>query len=128
MGRWYVRPMTTGSEDVDRYIASFPDEESDVLDEVRGLIRAVVPEAEEKISYGMPTFVIDGKAFVYFAGWKTHVALYPVPPLKQPLESEVAPYRSGKDTVRFPLSEPVPADLVTRMVTAMREMRTGAGG
>jgi uncharacterized protein YdhG (YjbR/CyaY superfamily) len=120
--------VTSQPETVDEYIASFPDEEREVLEEVRRLLRAVVPEAEEKISYQIPTYTLDGKAFVYFAGWKTHVSLYPIHPLEQPLESEVAPYRSGKDTVRFPLSEPVPGNLITRIVTAMRDARTGAGG
>jgi uncharacterized protein YdhG (YjbR/CyaY superfamily) len=106
--------------DVDGYIASFPPEVQEVLKEMRLRIRQVLPDAIEEISYQIPTYKLEGKALVYFAGWKTHVSLYPVPPLDQPLETEVAAYRSGKDTVRFPLSEPLPADLVNRIVTDMR--------
>jgi uncharacterized protein YdhG (YjbR/CyaY superfamily) len=113
--------------DVDGYIASFPSEVQDVLREMRRRIRQVVPDAVEEISYQIPTYKLEGKAFVYFAGWKTHASLYPIPPLDQPLETEVAAYRSGKDTVRFPLSEPLPADLVSRIVTAMLDAREGAG-
>jgi uncharacterized protein YdhG (YjbR/CyaY superfamily) len=110
-------------DDVDGYIASFPLEVQEVLEEMRRRIQQVVPDALEEISYQIPTYKLDNKAFVYFAGWKTHVSLYPIPPLDQPLETEVAAYRSGKDTVRFPLSEPLPADLVARIVTAMRDAR-----
>jgi uncharacterized protein YdhG (YjbR/CyaY superfamily) len=114
-------------ETVDAYIASYPGEVQDVLRELRRRIQQVVPDATEEISYQIPTYKVEGKAFVYFAGWKSHVSLYPVPPLEEPLETEVAAYRSGKDTVRFPLSEPLPEDLVSRIVTAMRDAREDAG-
>jgi uncharacterized protein YdhG (YjbR/CyaY superfamily) len=114
-------------ETVDAYIASFPAEVQDVLKELRRRIQQIVPDATEEISYQIPTYKVEGKAFVYFAGWKSHVSLYPIPPLEEPLETEVAAYRSGKDTVRFPHSEPLPADLVSRIVTAMRNAREGAG-
>jgi uncharacterized protein YdhG (YjbR/CyaY superfamily) len=112
---------------VEGYIASFPSEVQEALNEVRGRIRRSVPDATEEISYQIPSYKLDGKAFIFFAGWKTHVSLHAIPHLDQPLETEVAAYRSGKDTVRFPFSDPVPADLVTRIVTAMRDARTDAG-
>jgi uncharacterized protein YdhG (YjbR/CyaY superfamily) len=120
--------VTAGFESVNEYIASFPNEVQEVLSEMRGLIREALPAAEEKISYQIPTYTVDGKAFIFFAAWKTHVSLHAIPLLDEPLESEVAPYRSGKDTIRFPLQDPLPGDLVTRIVTAMRDAKTGAGG
>lgn len=120
--------MTGTFGTVDDYIASFPSEVRSVLEETRRLVRGVLPDAVEGISYQIPTYRVEGEALVYFAGWKTHVSLHPVPVLDEPLEREVAPFRSGKDTVRFPLSEPIPGELVTRIITAMRDARTGAEG
>jgi uncharacterized protein YdhG (YjbR/CyaY superfamily) len=120
--------VTAGFETVDDYIASFPDEVQLELSEMRDLIRAALPTAEEGISYQIPTYSLDGKAFVFFAAWKSHISLHAIPLFEEPLESEVAAYRSGKDTVRFPLQDPLPGDLITRIVTAMRDARTGAGG
>lgn len=120
--------MAQNFDTVDGYIASFPPEVRAVLEDLRRLVRGVLPDAVEEISYEMPTYKVDGKALVYFAGWKSHVSLYPVPLLDEPLEREVAPFRSGKDTVRFPLSETIPDELVSRIVTALRDARTGAGG
>lgn len=120
--------MARRFDDVDAYIASFPAGVQEVLRELRRLVREVVPDAVEGISYQIPTYKVEGKAFVYFAGWKSHVSLYPMPPLEEPLETEVAAYRSGKDTIRFPLSEPLPTDLVSRIVSAMRDGRARAGG
>ena len=120
--------MAEKAQTVNEYIASFPPEVQEVLVELRRVIREVLPDAGEKISYQIPTYTIDGKYFIYFAGWKSHVSLYPIPSLDEPLDSEVAAYRSGKDTVRFPLQDPLPEDLITRVVIAMRDAKTGAGG
>ncbi len=78
-----------------------------------------VPGGEEVISYQIPTIKIDGKAVVYYAAWKSYISIYPVHPLDEPLESEVSRYRSGKDTVRLPLDEPMPFDLIGRVVEAL---------
>jgi uncharacterized protein YdhG (YjbR/CyaY superfamily) len=115
-------------ETVAEYIASFPPDVQEGLNDLRRLIYDVAPSVEEKISYKIPTYFLDGRTFVFFAGWKTHISLHAIPKLEEPLEREVAPYRSGKDTVRFPLGEPVPDELVTRILTSMRDARTGAGG
>jgi uncharacterized protein YdhG (YjbR/CyaY superfamily) len=101
---------------VDDYIDSFPLDVQSVLRELRATIENVVPEAEETISYQMPTVMLDGRYLVYFAAWKHHVGLYPIPPADQILERELAPYRASKGTVRFPLGEPIPYGLVERMV------------
>jgi len=115
--------MTTQTSPVDEYIAGFPADVQSILQTVRSTIHGVVPESGEKISYKMPTITMDGKALLYFAGWKHHVGMYPVPRLDEGLEGEVAPYRASKDTVKFPLKSGVPFDLVERIVTEMVRRR-----
>ena len=108
---------------VDAYIESFPPEVQVILEEIRRRIHAAAPGTEETISYRIPTVTLDGKYLVYFAGWKRHVSLYPIHTLDEPLEDEVAVYRSGKDTLQFPLNEPVPYDLIERIVGELVEKR-----
>jgi len=102
-------------ESVEDYIASFPEETRAPLAGVRRTIREAAPRAEEKISYGMATFTLDGRPLVYFAGWKKHIGLYPVPTGDADFEAAIGPYRRAKDTVRFPIARPVPLDLVTQI-------------
>jgi uncharacterized protein YdhG (YjbR/CyaY superfamily) len=98
---------------VDEYIASFPVETQAKLRELRATIHATAPEAEEKISYGMPTFYLQGN-LVYFAGWKKHIGFYAIP--SAAFADELAEYTVSKGAVQFPLDQPLPVDLITRMV------------
>ena len=100
---------------IDEYIAGFPQPVQAVLERVRSTIRKAVPGAEEAISYQMPTFKLNGRYVLYFAGWKQHYSLYPsTDPLVAAFKDDLAPYEvSGKGTIRFPLSEPVPVKLIT---------------
>jgi uncharacterized protein YdhG (YjbR/CyaY superfamily) len=100
---------------VDAYIAGFPPDVQRVLQEVRTTIRNAAPGATETISYQMPTFDLDGRHLVYFAGYKKHVGVYPVPLASEELP-ELAEYEAGKGTARFPLDRPMPLDLITRIV------------
>ena len=100
---------------VDDYIASYPEETRTQLAGVRRAIRRAVPQAGEKISYGMATFTIGGKPLIYYAGWKNHVGLYPVPTGDDAFEKAIGPYRRAKDTVRFPINRPVPLELVAEI-------------
>ena len=111
------------AETVDEYIAEFPEDVRPLLDEVRAAIHRVLPDAPEEIKYGMPAVMLGGRHAIYFAGWKTHLALYPVYRSDGPLEAELAPYRSGKDSLRFPLSRPIPYDLIERTVAMMAELK-----
>ena len=110
---------------VDEYIASFPPDVRDVLQEVRRTIHEVVPDAGEKISYQIPTITLDGKALMYFSGWKSHIAVYPIPPLDDALAADIAPYRSGQGTLKFPLTKPIPYPLITRLTQAFLTARAG---
>lgn len=110
-------------ESIDEYIASFPAEVREVLDEVRRTIHAAVPNAAEKISYQMPTITLDGTPLLHFSAWKTHIAIYPIPPTDEPLTAALTPYRSGKGTLKFPLDKPIPYDLITRVTEAFVRQR-----
>lgn len=115
--------MATTFATVDEYIGSFPDDVRIILEEIRRRIRAAVPEAAETISYQIPTFTLDGSAFVYFAGWKHHVAVYPIPSGDEAFEGELAPYRAAKGTLKFPLKQPIPFDLIERVAGLLAAQR-----
>jgi len=104
-------------DSVEDYIASFPLDVQAVLEEVRDTVMRAVPEAGEKISYQIPTITVDGRALMYFAGWKAHVSIYPLPEGDPELDEAMAPYRSGASTAKFPLAEPIPYELITRIAT-----------
>jgi uncharacterized protein YdhG (YjbR/CyaY superfamily) len=110
-----MKANAAAPKNVDEYIAGFPRSVQTVLKRVRTTIRKAVPGAEEAISYQMPTFKLNGRYVLYFAGWKQHYSLYPsTDPLVAAFKDDLAPYEvSGKGTIRFPLSEPVPVKLIT---------------
>jgi uncharacterized protein YdhG (YjbR/CyaY superfamily) len=102
---------------IDEYIAGFPRETQALLEEIRKTIREAAPKAEETISYDMPTFTLGGSYLIYFAGWKKHIALYPVSgKLLDQLGEELSKYKGSKGSVHFPLNKPMPLDLITRIV------------
>lgn len=101
---------------VDDYIASFPQDVQEIMQQLRGAIRTAAPEAEEKISYQMPTFTLNGKYLVYFAGWKTHIAFYGAPRGDAEFTEDLSTYETGQGTLNFPLNEPIPFDLITKIV------------
>ncbi|MBA3279607.1 MAG: DUF1801 domain-containing protein [Geodermatophilaceae bacterium] len=104
---------------IDDYIASYPDDVQEILEKVRRTIRSAVPEPGETISYAMPTITLDGRPLVYFAAWKHHIGLYPIPRADAATERDLAPYRSTKDTVKLPLDKPIPYDLVKRLAALL---------
>ncbi|WP_328326065.1 DUF1801 domain-containing protein [Kribbella sp. NBC_00382] len=105
-------------QSVDEYLASFPAEVQTILEQVRSTIHGAVAGAGEKISYQIPTITLDGKALMYFSGWKNHISLYPLPPLSDDLATEIKPYLSGKATLKFPLTKPIPYDLIANLTKA----------
>lgn len=112
---------------VDDYIASFPVEVQQVLQQVRRTIHAAAPGLEEAISYGIPTMRRDGRYLVYFAGWKSHVSVYPVPEGDAAFAREAEQYRSGKGTLKFPLARPIPHELITRQVELLAQAHATRG-
>ena len=106
----------TGFKSVDEYIASQPDSVQGVLERVRSTIRKAVPEAEEVISYKIPTYKLPGGPVLYFAGWKQHFSLYPATAnVVEAFRDEIAPFVVSKGTIRFSLSQPVPVKLIGRI-------------
>ena len=115
---------------VDEYIAGFPPEVAERLQRIREIIVAEVPEAEEKVRYGIAAVMLGGRYAVHYAGWKRHIGLYPVPTLDEPLESRIAPFRAEKDSVVFPHAQPIPYELigeVTRAIVARRAAAQSEG-
>jgi len=113
-------------ETIDAYVASFPEDVQRALRVVREAIRRAVPGTDETMSYGIPTYTWQGRYVVYFAGWKHHVSVYPVPHVEGALERELAPHRAGRGTLRFPLDEPVPVALIERVVALLMDQRRQA--
>ena len=102
--------------DIDDYIARFPTAVQETLEAIRRTIRTEMPDAEETISYQIPTFKLNGKPVIYFAGYKNHVGVYPAPVGNPAFKGDLTPYASGKGTVRFPLSRPIPFPLLRKIV------------
>ena len=108
---------------IDDYLASLAPASAEAVSEIRRRVHEAVPDAQETISYDIPTFTRDGRAFVNVAGWAKHVSLYPVPDVDEELEREVSAYRSGASTLKLPLSRDIPYDLVSRLVVLLAEQR-----
>jgi uncharacterized protein YdhG (YjbR/CyaY superfamily) len=116
----------TGCKSVDEYIGLQPEAVRGVLERVRGAIRKAVPDAEETISYVIPTYKLRGSPVLYFAGWKKHYSLYPASGgLVAAFQDELAPYQVSRGTIRFPLSEPVPVKLIERIAKFRAEEAAG---
>ncbi len=111
-----MKSNKVGFTSIDEYIATFPEEVQKILEEVRATIKAAAPAAEEKISYQIPTFTLNGKGLISFAGWKKHIAMYPIPSGTEAFNKEISKYIAGKGTLKFPLDKPLPLKLISKMV------------
>jgi uncharacterized protein YdhG (YjbR/CyaY superfamily) len=100
---------------VDEYISTFPKDTQVILNKIRETIREIVPEATETISYQMPTFKLNGKYLVYFAAWKNHIGFYATPSGNDAFQKELSKYKVAKGSIQFPLSEPIPYDLIKKI-------------
>ncbi|HKZ95220.1 MAG TPA: DUF1801 domain-containing protein [Candidatus Bathyarchaeia archaeon] len=104
------------SKTMDEYVAKFPKNVRDVLQELRRVIRESAPKAEETISYGIPTFDLNGRHLVHFAAYKNHVGFYPTSSGIKAFKKELSPFKTSRGTAQFPLSKPIPFDLVKKIV------------
>ena len=100
---------------IDDYIAGFPQDVQQKLQDLRRIIREAAPEASEKISYQMPTFALNGN-LVYFAAYKNHIGFYPSTSGITHFKKELSKYKGAKGSVQFPLDKPMPLDLIKRIV------------
>jgi uncharacterized protein YdhG (YjbR/CyaY superfamily) len=104
-----------GFTSIDEYIATFPEETQKILEELRATIKAAAPDAEEKISYQMPTFDLKGN-LVHFAAFKNHIGFYPTPSGIQAFKQELSIYEGAKGSVKFPIDKPMPLELISKIV------------
>jgi uncharacterized protein YdhG (YjbR/CyaY superfamily) len=107
-------PSKKQFETMDEYIKAFPKDIQSILRKIRQSIRKVAPEAEETISYRMPAFKLKSSVLVYFAAFRKHIGLFP--PAPREFKNEVSKYEGPKGNLKFPTDEPIPYDLITRIV------------
>ena len=100
---------------IDEYIATFPKEIQNILQKLRQVIREAAPQAREAISYQIPTFKLNGN-LVHFAAFKDHIGFFPTSSGVAAFEKELSRYKTSKGTIRFPLDEPIPFDLIRKIV------------
>ena len=104
-----------GYNSIDEYIATFPAETQKILQALRATIKAAAPDADEKISYQMPTFALKGN-LVHFAAHKNHIGFYPTPSGIEAFKQELSLYEGAKGSIRFPIEEPLPLELISKIV------------
>ena len=106
--------MAAQSSPIDLYIAGFPKDVQKILKAIRKTIRKIAPGAEEKISYGIPSYRLERRYIAHFAAFKKHIGFYP--PVPSAFKKEVTRYANPKGNLQFPLDEPIPLDLIERIV------------
>jgi uncharacterized protein YdhG (YjbR/CyaY superfamily) len=111
-----MKAESTKFKTVDEYLSTMPVKTKGILKEIRKVIKQAAPKAEEAISYNIPAFKFQGM-LIYYAGWKDHVSIYPrTAGLEKAFKKELAPYEGGKGTIKFPIDEPIPYDLIRKLV------------
>jgi uncharacterized protein YdhG (YjbR/CyaY superfamily) len=110
-----MRKGQSEPKDIDEYIAGFPEDVQEILEEIRTTIRKAAPDAEEAIKYQMPTFILNGN-LVHFAAYKKHIGFYPAPRGDEKFEKALSVYEGAKSTVKFPLDKPIPFALISKIV------------
>jgi uncharacterized protein YdhG (YjbR/CyaY superfamily) len=111
-----MKTKQTAPKTIDEYIAGFPKDVQEILEKIRRTIRKAAPDADETISYLMPTFNLNGKYLVYFAGYKKHIGFYGAPRVNPEFDEDLSVYQTGKGTLQFPLDKPIPFDLISKIV------------
>ncbi|MFZ0696796.1 MAG: DUF1801 domain-containing protein [Nitrososphaeraceae archaeon] len=106
----------TNYQSIDEYIGTFPDDIQSRLESMRQIIKSVIPGAIETISYQIPTFKINNKNIVHFSAYKKHIGLYPGPSAIEHFKEELSQYKWSKGAVQFPLDNPIPSELVKKIV------------
>jgi uncharacterized protein YdhG (YjbR/CyaY superfamily) len=110
-----VRTKPATPQNIDEYIASFPNDVQEILEKIRMTIRKAAPDAEETINYQIPTFTLKGN-LVHFAAFKEHIGFYPTPTGIEKFKKELSVYEGAKGSVKFPLDQPIPFDLIGKIV------------
>lgn len=113
-----MKSNESASGEVDEFIARYPADVQKVLQKIRGIIREVAPEAKETINYGIPTFTLNGN-LVHYSALTNHIGFYPTPSGIEKFKKELSKYEGAKGSVKFPLDEPIPYELI-RKITEFR--------
>jgi uncharacterized protein YdhG (YjbR/CyaY superfamily) len=111
-----MKTKKAGFTSIDEYIATCPPQSQERLQQVRDTVKRLVPAASEKISYQIAAFELNGRNLIYFAGWKSHISIYPIPPGDETFNEEIAEYVDGKGTLKFPLDKPLPLRLLKKII------------
>ncbi len=106
----------TAPKTIDEYISSFPQDIQEILEKIRSLVKRAAPQAQETIKYGIPTFMLRDTYLIYFAAYKKHIAIYPIPAGDPRFNEEISAYRSGKGTLQFPLDQSIPYTLIRKLI------------
>jgi uncharacterized protein YdhG (YjbR/CyaY superfamily) len=120
-----MKTNQTAAKTIDEYIAACPPDVQELLKQIRMTIKEAAPDAEETISYNMPTFTLNSHYLVYFAAYKKHIGFYPAPVGNAEFEADLLGYESGKGTVKFSLDQPIPFDLIRKIVRFRAQENAG---
>ena len=101
-----MKTNQTAPKNIDEYIAGFPNDVREILEKIRQTVKKAAPDAEETIKYKIPTFTLKGN-LIYFAAHKNHIGIYPIPTGTEGFQKEIAGYKGGRGTVRFPFDKPI---------------------
>lgn len=108
-------------KNIDEYIKNFPSGVQKKLQQIRKIVQKLAPTATETISYGMPTFKVNGKNLVHFAAFKNHIGLYPTPSAITKFERELSKYKTSKGAIQFPMNEDLPIKLINKIIEYRNE-------
>jgi uncharacterized protein YdhG (YjbR/CyaY superfamily) len=108
--------MSAKAKNIDEYLEGFPALTKKMLQQVRATVKKTAPRAEEVISYSIPACKLNNRILIFFAGWKDHISMYPVPRANQTLQKEISRYQTGKGTLQFPLDKPLPVKFISKIV------------
>lgn len=108
--------MHTDIKTIDEYIVTFPKDIQDILGKIREIIKKAAPQAQESINYGMPAYKLNKKPLVYFAAFSKHIGFYATPSGHEAFKEDLSKYKQGKGSVQFPLDQPIPFELIERIV------------
>ena len=115
VGAWKMKANQSLPESIDEYIAGFPESVQHVLEQIRAVIKAAAPDAQEAIKYRLPTFVLNGN-LVHFGAFNKHIGFYPTPSGIEEFKDELSVYENAKGSVQFPLDKPIPSKLISKIV------------
>lgn len=115
--------MDQNIKTIDEFIAKYPNDVQAILRKIRQTIKDVAPDAKEKISYGIPTFTLNGKNLVHFSAYAKHIGFYPGSMPIAELSKELVGYKTSKGTIQFPLNKPIPYDLIKKITKACSQAR-----